>query len=200
MKYISVESGEWEREPDMTAIESTGLLDDVVEAEAQYKALVEKGSMFSMIKLAHLFERRPAERGGPDFNQAEFWYCKAVDTGSAVATFHCGYFFYRRKNYDKARDMFSIGRERQYAPSIVRLAHLYLNGIGVNRDYSKARILLTQASSLGNLWAKRALARMDFNIGENGFVRARGVVMRLVSGLQFFFENRRDPNSERLKQ
>jgi TPR repeat protein len=97
MKYISVDRGEWALEPDMAAIESARLLNDAVEAEAQYKALVEKGAIFSMIKLAHIFGRRPAEQGGPDFNKAELWYCKAVDTGSAVATCHCGYFLPQRK-------------------------------------------------------------------------------------------------------
>lgn len=197
MKYISVEGREWEREPDIAAIERAGLLDES-EAELQYKVLVERGSMFSMLRLAHIFEFRPPEQGGPDFKQAEFWYCRAVDSGSAVATFHCGYFYFRRKNYDKAKDMFAMGAEREYAPSIVRLAHHYLFGLGVTQDHPKARNLLGQASELGNLWAKTGLARMDFNAGENLRVRAKGLAMCLVSDLQFYCEKRRHPDSERL--
>lgn len=197
MKYILVESGEWEREPDITAIENAGLLNES-EAELQYKILVERGSMFSMLRLAHIFEFRPPERGGPDFKQAEFWYCKAVDSGSAVATFHCGYFYFRRKNYDKAKDMFAIGVERKYAPSMVRLAYHYVHSLGVAKDYIEAKVLLRQANKLGNLWAKRSLARMDFNIGENLLVRAKGLVMCLVSDLQFYWEKKRHPDSERL--
>jgi TPR repeat protein len=199
VKYVSVEHGEWEQEPDLAAIERAGLLDDP-EAEVQYRALIERGSVFSMIRLANIFECRSPDQGGPDFEQAEFWYCRAVDSGSAVATFHCGYFYLRRRNYDKVKDMFAIGMQRHYAPSIGRLAHLYLNGLGVSRDYYKAKILLRQASALGNLWAKRGLARMDFNIGENVLIRAKGLVMRFVSDLQFYWEKRRDPDSERLKR
>jgi TPR repeat protein len=197
VKYISVESREWEREPDIAEIERIALLDDYA-AESQYKILVERGSMFSMLRLGNIFEFRHPEQGGPDFTQAEFWYCRAVNFGSAAATFYCGYFYLRRENYDRAKDMFSLGVERKYAPSIIRLAHHYLFGLGVPQDYAKTRILLRQASELGNLWAKTGLARMDFNIGENLLVRVKGLVMCLVSDLQFHFEKRRTPDSERL--
>jgi TPR repeat protein len=197
VKYISVESDEWEREPDIAAIERAGRLDDV-EAELEYKALVERGSMFSMLRLAHIFEFRDPQRGGPDFAQAECWYCKAVNSGSAVATLHCGYFYLRRKNHDRARDIFCLGVERKYAPSMVRLAHQYIFGLGVPRDLAEARALLRQASELGNLWAKTGLARMDWNSGETLLVRMKGLVMCLVSDLQFYCEKRRAPGSERL--
>jgi len=199
VKYESVEKQEWNREPDTAALERAGVLADS-DAEREYKMLVERGSVLSIINLAHIFEYRIPQDGGPDFASAEMWYRKAVDTGSAVATFYFGCFYFRRKNYGAAWRELNIGLERGYPPSIVRLAYLSINGIGCQRDQARARILLRQASKRGNLWAKRGLAMMDYNIGENIYVKIGGAITFIFARIQFFIEKRRYPTSERLRK
>lgn len=194
-----MEKQEWEREPDAAALEHAGTLGDS-EAKSEYEALAEKGSVLSMINLGHLSEYRKIQDGGPDFTGAEIWYRRAVDAGSAVATFHLGCFYFRRKNYTNTWRELMVGLERGYAPSIVRLAYLYIDGIGVKRDHAQARIFMRRASELGNLWAKRGLARMEFNVGENLYVKIKGAATYICARVQFFFEERRDPNSERLRK
>lgn len=195
----SIEAAEWDTEPDVAALEFAASM-NFAEAEIAFKVLIGKGSVLSMANLGHQYEYRPKVQGGPDYEQAEFWYRKAVNSGSAVVTVPFGYFYLRRKNYDRAREVFSIGVERKYAPAFVRLADLYIEGLGVERDYDYARNLLKSASELGNLWAKRALARMDFNIGKNPMIRIRGLVLCWAADLQFYMKKKRNPRSERLKK
>lgn len=196
---ISMEKREWNSEPDVSALERAASLRGS-DAEVAYTELAEKGSVLSMANLGNYYEYRRISDGGPDYMRAEFWYRKAIDSDSAVVTLHFGYFYLRRKEIFKAMAVFSLGVERGYAPSIVRLADFYVKGIGVARDYACARALLKQASDLGNLWAKRGLARMDFNIGKDPATRLRGLVMRLTADAQFYLEKKRNPSSERLKK
>lgn len=198
-KYISLERVEWDAEPDVEALEHAATL-RFVEAEGAFKDLIGKGSILSMANLGHQYEYRPHEQGGSNYVQAGFWYRNAIDSGSAIAALPFGYFCLRRKNYDMAREIFSIGSERKYAPAFVRLADLYIDGIGVDRDYDKARNLLENSSRLGNLWAKRALARMDINLGKNPIIRMRGLIMRFIADTQFYVENKNNQRSERLKK
>ena len=197
--FVSIERKEWDLEPDVEALEHASTL-DFAEAEKAFKILSDKGSVLSMANLGHRYEFRPRDYGGPDYSKAEFWYKKAIASGSAAATLPCGYFYLRRKNYEGARATFSIGVERKYAPAFVRLADLYIEGLGVAKDYTKARDLLRDASQLGNIWAKRALARMDMNIGRNPAIQIRGLIMCLIADLQFYLKKKRSPHSERLKK
>ncbi|MFX1736058.1 tetratricopeptide repeat protein [Paraburkholderia sp. A1RI_3L] len=197
---LSKERQEWDNEPDATALEHAGAISDFHAAEAAYRLLVDKGSILSMANLGSRYEFRSKGDGGPDFAQAEFWYRKAVDSGSAVSTLPAGYFYLRRKDYDKAREIFSIGMERDYAPSITRLGDLYVKGIGVERDYDIARALFNRASDLGNLWAQAAIAAMTISLATNQWDKLKGVLMMVVAGLKIRLQRWREPRSERLKK
>lgn len=197
MRYL--EKDEWNAEPDVSALDHAATLDFSAAVDA-YVRLIDKGSVLSMTNLGRRYEYRPDGYGGPDFELAEYWYRRAIDSGSAISTLPVGYFYIRRSDYHKAFDVFSIGCKRGYAPSIVRLADFYIKGRVVNKDYGKARLLLERATSLGSLWAKRSLARMYFNIGENPLVRVKGLFLWGISDLEFWFEKRRSPGSERLKK
>lgn len=193
----SFEKKEWSKEPDATALECAMKMNHA-DAEGKYRALVEKGSVLSMINLGHIYEYKKNKDTDLDSKESEFWYKKAVDAGSAIATLHCGYFYIRRKDYEKAREIFSIGAVRGYAPSIVRLANLYIKGYGVDRDYDKAIILLRQASDLGNIWAKLAIATMTVTLADSTLIRLKGMFMVFFAGVQFRVQKWRDPKSERL--
>ena len=196
----SVEKDEWNKEPDSDALELAASIDHFEGRAAAFKALIDKGSVLSMINLAQLYEYRPQELGVIDFNLCEEWYARAVDSQSALAAFQFGYFYLRRSDYASALKMFSIGAERDYAPAIVRLANFYIEGIGVNKNIEYAKILLRRANFLGNIWAKRALARIDRNTGCNVYVRWRGIAMSYVADFHFYYEKSRNPESERLKK
>lgn len=198
-KSISKEKCEWNLEPDAAAVERAAKL-EFKGAEAAYKLLADRGSILSMTNLGHRYEHRGVEDGGPDLAEAEIWYRKAVDSGSAVSTLPFGYFYLRQKDYANAIQVFSIGVDRGYAPSIVRLAHLYANGLGVDKNVVLAEHLLRRASKLKNIWAKIGLAEMYMKT-EGNFVKvARGLCLICVAAVQFRLERRFNPESERLKK
>jgi|SRR6185312_13278164 len=196
---VSHEDQELAREPDAAELGRAGGMSDS-DAEVEYKKLVGRGSVLSMVSLGHLYEHRRLKDGGPNFAESEFWYRSAVDSGSAVATFYCGCFYLRRSDYYKAKKMFQLGSDRGYAPSIVRLANLYIKGLGVERDYSRAKDLLARASELGNLWATLAAATMTVTLSESVFVKVKGLGMVFFAAIKFRIEKWRHPESERLKK
>jgi len=198
--FKSIEKSEWDREPDADALERAASIDDFLGREGAFNKLVDAGSILSMINLAHLYEHRPQQFGGFDVDLCEKWYRRAIEAKSILATFQFGYFYLRRKDYINAMEMFDIGAKKGCAPSMIRLADLYIHGLGVARDINRARVILNRAGGLGNLWAKRALARMDKNAGGNYYIKLKGAVMCYVTDLQFNFEARRNPKSERLKK
>lgn len=197
--FVSVEDQERSREPDPAALKSARALKDP-DAEIVYKALAARGSVLSMINLGHLYEFRSEKYGGADLSESEKWYRRAMDSGSALATFHCGDFYFRRAQYAEAKGAFTLGVDRSYAPSILRLANLYIKGYGVDQDFNRARSLLMRSSQLGNLWAERALSRMDFNAGRNSLIKIRGLIFWVISDVRFLIYKQKNPNGERLKK
>lgn len=199
-KSISLERQEWNLEPDEAGLEKTANIVDSDDRERHIKELISKGSILSMVNLAHFYENRYAEDGGPDPSLAEIWYRKSVESGSAVATLKAGYFYLRQKNYEKAREVFSIGRDRNYAPSIVRLGDLYVKGLGVERNYDIAKSLFKQAADLGNMWAKAGMAAMTMNLAHNPVTKYKGSLMLVIALLGIKYQKWREPRSERLKK
>jgi TPR repeat protein len=196
---ISMERREWDREPDEAELERAAAL-GFPEAELAYQSLIERGSVLSMVNLGSQYEFRPKENGGPDLTLAEYWYKKSIDAGSAVATLPVGYFYLRQKNYEEACCVFAVGAERGYAPSMLRLAHLYANGLGVEKNEAKTDELLLRAAKLGNLWAKISRAERYMNTGGNYLKVAKGLCLLCVAAIQFRIESRFRPWSENLKK
>ncbi|MGX7002461.1 tetratricopeptide repeat protein [Caballeronia sp. KNU42] len=197
---ISLEWQEWNKEPDASALAHAASILSFSEAEAAYRLLIDQGSILSMVNLGSRYEYRSDSDGGPDFAQAEFWYHKAIEAGSAVATLPVGYFYLRRKNYEEAREVFSIGRDRDYAPSILRLGDLYAKGLGVERNYDIAQDFFKQAACRGNLWAKRTAAVLAFRRSRDIVTRFGWWMLVATSYLEFRYQKWREPRSERLKK
>ena len=198
-RSVSVEKAEWDMEPDASALEQAAML-DYPDAEVAYLSLIERGSTLSMINLASHYERHASEHGSADFSRAEFWYRKAVDAGSAVSTLPCGCFYLRRQEYSIAANMFELGVDRDYPPAMVRLAHLYANGRGVERNEEKAEHLLMRAARMGNIWGKVGLATMYMNADKDRVTVAKGLCLICSAAVQLRWERWRRPWSEKLKK
>jgi len=198
-QFIEVWRQEWSAEPDVAAYHQASAMKDFAEAEKSFMALVGRGSVWSMMSLGYRYESRPENAGGPDLAQAEYWYQKAVDSGSAVATFYEGNFYLRRKIFKKAREIFTIGMKRGYAPSTFRIAGLYAEGWGGNQDTDMAESLYKKAISMGNIMAKIGLASLNF-YARKGIAWKLNALLGLISAnLQYRYIKWKDPKSERLK-
>lgn len=195
----SMEKKEWGMEPDAAGLEHAATL-NFSEAEVAYQSLIDRGSVLSMVNLGSQYEFRPKDNGGPDLERSEYWYRRAIDSGSAVATLPVGYFYLRQKRRDKAFEIFSIGVDRGYAPAMVRLAYLYANGIDVEKDDAKADALLRRASKLGNHWAKITLAGRYMNADGDYLRVVKGIYLLCIAAIPFRFDKKYKPWSERLKK
>jgi hypothetical protein len=51
----------------------------------------------------------------------------------------------------------------------------------VKRDYVMAKKLFEQASDLGNLWAKRAVAATTVSLGKDVATKIKGLVMVIIA-------------------
>jgi TPR repeat protein len=199
VEYESAEIREGAQEPDVAALERACKLHGS-DAISEFERLVEMGSVFSMIYLAEQYRLRDVEYGGPDLSAAQYWFGRAVEVGSSIATLHLGYLYLHQKDYMAAYHAFKTGADRSYAPSMVRLADLHIHGLGVGRDLARAKSLLEQADQLGNLWASRTLGIWDMNNGKSICVRAKGLIKYALASYRFRIETKRNPASERIKK
>lgn len=202
---ISIEASEWEREPDEKALEKVSKqaaeLKDFLQIEEAYKKLIEEGSVLSMGNLARWYEIRPETYGGPDLEQAEFWYHKMIDAGSISVTLPLGCFYLRKRNYEKAREIFTIGMNHGYTPAMCRLAELYIKGWGVEKNLEYAKDILKIAASRGHLRAKFSLGKLMVYLAKKGdkWTIYKGGVIGLIAAIQIRYQMWRNPRSERLK-
>lgn len=198
---ISMEKIEWEREPDKKALEQIGQLTDFFQIEAAFKKLIEQGSILSMNNLARWYELKPETHGGADLEQAEFWYQKAIDAGSAVVTLAAGNFYRRKKDYEKAHEIYAIGMDRGYTPATARFAELYIKGWGVERNLEYAKDILKIAADRGHLRAKFSLGKLMVYLAkkEDTWTICKGGAIGVAAAIQIRYQMWRNPRSERLK-
>ena len=150
------------REPDLNAVIEAYRL-RAVDRTKSFLMLEEhakKGSKLSLAYLSVLFGR-----GGVDLDdileRAKQWneLAKEAHLGDSTS-YRFGRGFFRLGDYASAFDAFSWGAEEGYAPSIYRLAHMYLLGLHVEKNYEIARPLLEIAAKKGNVFAKKDLAHV----------------------------------------
>jgi TPR repeat protein len=191
---------DWSKEPDVDGLYRAvaAFQADPKEGEAQLRALAEKGSALSMVKLGHMYAHRSPDMGGPDSESAERWYRSALHAGSQIATYNLGSFYLRQKDYVQAQEVFELGTEMGYGPSAFNLGRMYLFGLGVDKDYDRAFALYQRAAALGNLWGKLSVATMTVTLGKGMPRKIKGLLMLVVAATQFRIQKWQDPKSERL--
>jgi len=195
------DSIDWGREPDLAALRHAidVSMSSPLEGEVLLRALVEKGSVHSMVHLGYLYSHRAQEAGGPDLPKAEHWYRLAGDAGSRVAMFHLGRLYLKLQDVDKARAAFEVGARNGHAPCIFHLGRIYRDGLGVEPQIEKARALFENATNLDHIYAKRALGRLLLS-GYFGLLqRFRGLSLVLSAAIEATREIQANPKSEKLK-
>ena len=72
------------------------------------------------------------------------------------------------RSYRKAVKWYTLAAESGHVPSQTRLAHLYLQGLGVARSAERAVALLTNAAMNGDSGAKDALMHIRRGDSDHG--------------------------------
>jgi TPR repeat protein len=152
-----MDSINWTREPDRKAlIHAFNLLSrDPEEALVELKALADRGSIASMLYIAHTY--RKLKRDLPQSNE---WFRRAMNAGSPLGSYELARNYRNARNYAQALEILKVGDANDYAPSIHLLGVMYWKGVGVDKDIDKARKLFERASALGHVYAKRNLGTL----------------------------------------
>jgi TPR repeat protein len=149
-----------ENEPDLPALERAHslLIASPVEGLDAMKALAERGSLMSQLYSAEAY--RTGISGKADLAQSAAWYQRASDAGAAHASYMLGRMYLRTREYFNAKQWFEVGVRLDYTPAICMMGYMYARGLGVGKDWDRARELLERGSARGHLHAKVYLASM----------------------------------------
>ena len=161
---------EWDLEPDKEGLARTNAILNMQDRINYMQTLIAKGSVLSMLNMAHFYEHLGREFSGPDMASAEKWYKEAVLAGSGIATYELGRFLVRAKRYDEAIDALKIGVERDYAPSIVRLSAFY-----TTRCSRRCRFEPSAGFGMGRSEFAKMKARRCARLDSHGSVADRRV-------------------------
>ena len=198
VRYGPVSQPERSKEPDLAALaEAVALVKtDVPAAKAKFEALVERGSIHSMVWLGTIYSWRVRP---PNYELAAAWYQRASDAGSIDGGFRAGVVYSHLKKYDLALEAFERGAEHGYGPSLYLLARAYSLGRGVKVDFNKAINLLWQADKAGHLLAKRLIGQY-YMMGKAGIWNMpKGLALYVSSMPEIGRVYREDRSDERLR-
>jgi|SRR5579885_52563 len=150
----------WSAEPDLARLHRAHQLlkTDAVTALIELSSLAEKGSIMAMIYLGNAYKLGQGTR--IDQSQSERWYRRAADAGSMPAYYELGRVYLERKQYEEAKQAFTVAADRGYIPAVHFLGRMFFYGQGVTRDVRKASELLERASAGGSIYARRILGQI----------------------------------------
>jgi TPR repeat protein len=137
--------------------------------------------------------------GTTDLARAVEWFSRAADRGSALGRYKLGRAYLKLERYAEAQQAFEIGVSENYAPSMNMLGVMYMQGIGINRNVSRARPLLEQSASLGNVFGKRNLAGILLRGTFGPLQFLRGIYLFISAFKDAVTIASTDPQSERFR-
>lgn len=189
----------WSSEPDLESLNRAHKLleSDPSTAFKELEKLAQEGSIMSMVYMGSTYHN--GSTIAKDDEKAEIWLHRASEAGSLFATHELGKLYLAKAEYAKAAELFSIGAECNYSPSLYRLATLYINGKGVAKDRAKAKSMLETSANIGNLFAKRALALalIKGELGEREILK--GVFLYIAAFPAVIGTASRNPHSPELR-
>lgn len=165
-------------------------------ALTQLTALAGRGSVMAMVYIGGMYLNGIGVASS--ITDAEAWYSRAADAGSAFAYFQLGAIRSKRREFSKAAEACRVGAELGYAPCMYRLATMYQDGVGVPKDLQKARDLLEAAVAQGHIYARvrlgGILTRGNFGVLQ----RVRGIWLGISGTIRAIPIANQTPKDERL--
>ncbi|WP_425092972.1 caspase family protein [Tropicimonas sp. S265A] len=132
--------------------------DDKLGIQHYFEAAIQ-GNPSARVALGKLFSEG---LGVPkSISEAKRWLELAADDNNPWAIDYLGNLYrLEEKNYQKAFDYYSKGVALEFSTSVMNLARLHRDGMGVEKDRNRAMALFQQAIQLGSYSAPYHLARM----------------------------------------
>lgn len=149
----------FENDPQKDAINTAFSLyqTDPVAAFSQLLAFAEGGSAFSMVSVGTFYKMGI----GVDINpgQAEHWYRVAEECGSQLASHYLVELYREQGDLDKCESVLQTAVAEHWAPALFDLAVIKLEQPKTQARRDEARMLLEEASALGDIGAQWYLGR-----------------------------------------
>jgi len=134
------------------------LKEDAAERFRQFKKLAENGHARSMCEIGVSYINGTGTE--PDSAEGEMWLRRAVDLGDMWGYFVLGRLYFRQKRYEEARTSLAIAAAAGFSPALHDMGKIYLLGLGVEKDFPKAKDFFQRATNAGSLFAKARLGRV----------------------------------------
>jgi TPR repeat protein len=187
---------DWTREPDKEALNHAFnlLSSDPEEALVELKALADRGSIASMLYIAHTYRKLKG-----DLLQSNEWFRRAMNAGSLLGSYELARNYREANNHSDALEVLRVGESDGYAPSIHQLGVMYWKGLGVDKDTDKARKLFERASALGHVYAKRNLGILLLTSQPREVFRGLRLWMRAIKDAWQLLPDPPDDADDRLR-
>ena len=134
------------------------LATNAVEAVRELEALAAAQSTLAPLYLGWAYQK--GDGVIQDTTQAEHWFKTALARGDATSSYYLGHLYGKLSLHQKASDAFERGSELGYLPSTYCLAMNIREGKGRPIDMNRVLQLLTTASTMGHVFARRSLATL----------------------------------------
>jgi uncharacterized protein len=161
------------------------LKSDPVFALQELKALADMKSISAMIHLGRAYENGTSVE--TDMVEAERWYRHAADNGLLLAYYYLGRLYLNLARYNDAISAFSYAAAKEYPPALHFLGRVYFFGLGVTQDLSRSEDYMKRASRRGNIIARSFLATIFMRDFSRPKRVLRGVALRLICMVEFFY-------------
>lgn len=189
----------WENEPDLEGLRRAyGLMStNPARAIGELEALADRGSAASMAYLGEAYQTgNCVDR---NFSKSEYWYIRASESGSVIASYLLGRIYLEKGEYTKAEKVFQLGQSKGYMPSIHQLGRMHWKALGVPKDLNKARRYFEDAANAGYVFARRDLAFLLMSSKGNLIQFFKGLWFFAVSFIELIHVFITDPTRERLR-
>ncbi|MES2452031.1 MAG: tetratricopeptide repeat protein [Pseudomonadota bacterium] len=161
------------------------------------KPLADEGSQYALMSLGWIYETGAI--GDPDVEAARVSYERAVESGSAAASFDLGRLLSGQGNDVKARLAFEVGAERNDIACMARLGRMMVEGRGGPADTSAGMTWLERAASAGHIHAQRTILGIKEGNAKSVFERLsikREIAALAAKGAS---EAARNPHSDKIR-
>lgn len=136
-----------------------------------------KDNAEAMVELGHYYNT-PSPPNDATANSTYSWYKKAAEKGNLIGMYSLGLLFEGRSRYDSAFYWYSKAASLGENLSMRQLAHFYIEGLFVQKDFNKGWKWLEQAAKIN-----KGLANLDMG---DIYRYGTGVKINKVKALEYY--------------
>jgi TPR repeat protein len=127
------------------------------------------------------------------------WFKKAADVGSAQGRYYSARLLEKMGQRNESLSYLRAAVSQNYGPALCRLGRMLLEGRNIPVDAPRALRLLTQSASLGNVFAKRELARVQMKESNSPIRWTQGLLKLIWAAVEGELISLTNPRSERIQ-